>query len=81
MTIEVFVKKMKDSEWTPSGGWTIQELEGVPPNRYDVEFKDGNEKVIVVKGSTIMSMVTTEFDGWIKETGREAYKSNFIQIF
>lgn len=35
----------------------------------------------MVKGSTIMSMVITEFDSWIKETNREAYASSFIQIF
>lgn len=81
MTIETFIKKMKEENWLPSGGWTSEQLAGIPPNKYDVEFKDNHEKVIVVKGQTIMSMVTTEFDAWIKTTSREAYATNFIQIF
>lgn len=81
MTIEVFIKKMKEEDWLPNGGWTPEQLAGVAPNKYDVEFKDKKDKVIMVKGSTIMSMVTTEFDSWVKETNREAYKSSFIQIF
>jgi len=72
---------MKDEDWTPNGGWIVEQLAGVPPNKYDVEFKDKNEKVIMIKGQTIMSMVTSEFDMWIKETNREAYTSTFIQIF
>lgn len=40
MTIEVFISKMKEVEWFPNGGWTSEQLAGVPPNKYDVEFKD-----------------------------------------
>jgi hypothetical protein len=80
MTIEVFIKKMKEEEWKPQN-WKVEELAGIPPYSYDVEFADDNHKVIMVKGQTIMSMVTTEFDKWIKNTNREAYNSNFIQIF
>ena len=80
MTIEVFIKKMKEEEWKPQN-WRVEELAGIPPYSYDVEFVDNADKVIMVKGQTIMSMVTTEFDKWIKTTNREAYASTFIQIF
>ena len=72
---------MAAEKWSPSGGWTPDQLNGVPPSNYDVEFKDHLEKVILVKGSTIMSMIAENFPEWIKDTNREAYKSNFIQIF
>lgn len=81
MTIEHFIKKMKEEKWLPNGGWKTEDLAGVPPSNYDVEFKDENEKVIMVKGQTIMSMSMEYFPEWIKDTNREAYKSTFIQIF
>ena len=71
---------MNEDGWKPRN-WEEGELAGIPPGSYDVEFVDSNDKAILVHGTTIMSMVTTEFDSWIKSTNREAYKSTFIQIF
>ncbi len=81
MTVEHFIKKMAEEKWTPNGGWTAEQLNGVPPGNYDVEFKDHLDKVIMVKGSTMMSASHESFPEWIKETNKQAYKSNFIQIF
>lgn len=81
MTVEVFIKHMKTAGWETSGGWKAEDLNGVPPGNYDVEFKDSTSKVILVKGASIYSLHVGTFPDWIKDVSRDAYKSNFIQIF